>query len=65
MEFRVSVFWPVRGNHDQFVIDLFDDERVQRFRYHDHTLQELPSEARGEWFIDLNNADQGLVLRAA
>lgn len=51
-------FCPVRGNHDQFIIDQFDDERVQLFRYRDHTPQEIHRKLEGQWFADLNNADQ-------
>jgi len=51
-------FWPVRGNHDQFVIDLFDDERVQLFRYRDYTPEEVYKGLEGQWFYELNQSEQ-------
>ncbi len=51
-------FFAVRGNHDQFVIDQFDEERVQLWRYREYTSQEVHFNLEGKWFFELSRDDQ-------
>lgn len=47
-------FYPARGNHDQFIIDQFDGERVLLFQYQDFTPQEIHFKLEGQWFAKLS-----------
>ena len=51
-------FFPVRGNHDQMIIDQFDDERVLLFQYKDHSPQEIHQKLEGQWFAGLPDTQQ-------
>ena len=51
-------FWPVRGNHDQFIIDQFNDERVLLWQYRDYSAAEVHQRLEGQWFAELSNDEQ-------
>lgn len=51
-------FYPVRGNHDQFIIDQFDDERVLLFRYREYSPKEIHVKLEGKWFAELGEHQQ-------
>lgn len=51
-------FFPVRGNHDQFIIDQFEEERVLIYQYEDYTPQEIHKNLEGEWFAGLDAEEQ-------
>ena len=51
-------FFTVRGNHDQMIIDQFDDERVLLFNYEHETPQQVHSGMAGQWFSALSSMEQ-------
>lgn len=52
-------FFSVRGNHDQFIIDRFNDDRVLNFRYSHLTPAETHNKyGTGSWFEDYSIEEQ-------
>lgn len=56
-------FFPVRGNHDQFIIDQYDEERVLRYRYQDYSPVEIHQALEGRWFAILDEAERQWFYR--
>jgi serine/threonine protein phosphatase 1 len=52
-------FFTVRGNHDQMILDQFEDERILLFGdYANKTPQQVHSDLDGLWFSDLPITEQ-------
>ncbi|WP_373020118.1 metallophosphoesterase [Thiomicrorhabdus sp.] len=56
-------FFPVRGNHDQFIIDQYDEERVLRYQYEGYSPEEIHLALEGEWFAALAEDDRRWFYR--
>lgn len=57
-------FFAVRGNHEQMLLDQFEDERVIRFNYEHMTPAQLHQWAEGEWFAALSKDEQHWFFQA-
>lgn len=51
-------FIPVRGNHDQMIIDQFEDEQVLQYGYRGKTPVEIHTGLEGQWFAELSQDEK-------
>lgn len=51
-------FFPVRGNHDQMIIDQFEKEQVLQWGYKGWGPKEVHANLEGQWFAELSQDEQ-------